>query len=480
MKTLMSRWMKGGLAFVAMFAFGVAAHASVAYGALSNFDTVNDTGHECHGFEIELEDVHSTDITYTYDYNHYGTPSIREDNSVPGHPKVFIRWESKKDAAGNYLSFTAIPAAPLPATQGHQCTNPGVNLGCEHFGVGNYGTVTAAFYNWLIDDGAGHLVHGPAVNVATPTFTYVQQQLQVAVPAPPPPPEVHPAEFGDAVWVKSIVTTAHNNDKIALRDLVSDDPNDAHDKNWKNGEADEVEIDWEILQREFAAADGGANGEQHGKPEQLANNDEVVTRRYESYKYIGPYDPQSHEAVCDKFPDPAPKPECVGEIVGDFIGAQMVAFEAAAPLGLIDNVQDGKVTQPYPQRTIVVGGNTPYQSMVTRGALPNGLALASATGVLSGTPTQVGRFTFTVDAIDADNVHVFKDYALAIAIVPRAGDLDGDGDIDLTDINAMKLRFGQAANGAGDLDDVNHDGVINILDIRKAISMCTRAKCATQ
>ena len=50
------------------------AHASIAYGSINNFDTVNDTGKECHGFEIELEDCRSTDISYTYDYNHYGTP----------------------------------------------------------------------------------------------------------------------------------------------------------------------------------------------------------------------------------------------------------------------------------------------------------------------------------------------------------------------------------------------------------------------
>ena len=49
-------------------------HASIAYGSINNFDTVNDTSNVCHGFEIELDDIQTTDITYTYDYNHYGTP----------------------------------------------------------------------------------------------------------------------------------------------------------------------------------------------------------------------------------------------------------------------------------------------------------------------------------------------------------------------------------------------------------------------
>jgi len=59
-----------------------AAHA-VAYGSINNFDAVNDNGVPCHGFEIEIDGAHSTDVTYTYDWNHYGVPKITEDNSTP-------------------------------------------------------------------------------------------------------------------------------------------------------------------------------------------------------------------------------------------------------------------------------------------------------------------------------------------------------------------------------------------------------------
>ncbi len=83
-------------ATLALFGFAPAAQASTAYGTLNNFDCVNDTGVEAHGFEIELDDVHSTDITYTYDYNHYGIPKITEDNSDPAHPKVFIRYAATR------------------------------------------------------------------------------------------------------------------------------------------------------------------------------------------------------------------------------------------------------------------------------------------------------------------------------------------------------------------------------------------------
>lgn len=405
------------------------AAASTAYGDLNNFDVFNDTGQECHGFEIELDGVHSTDITYTFDWNHYGTPTIVEDNSGP-QPKVFVRYAAKY-AGGTFSAFTSVPPTPPSPTNGHMCTDISVNVGCEHFGVGYYGTPTAVKYNWLIEDpvGPGTLIHGPAVNVATPSWTYfppapAQPVAQVqAVILAPPPPEVPVYEFGDAVWVKSIVTTSHNNNRVELADLVSDDPSDPNDPNWANGEPDEVEIEWQILQTEFNNPNG-ANNELAGAAEDLPNGDEVVTRRYEFYKYTGPLDPETNEAKCAKYPpitDPADggyKAECdpaVVTILGDYIGAQMAGFNVEAVLGLIDHVQDGTVGEAYVPRTIVVGGNTPYVTEISAGALPPDVAIDSATGVLSGTPSAAGVFTFTVKATDADQVVATKSYTVTIA-----------------------------------------------------------------
>lgn len=84
--------------------------ASQAYGSINNFDTVNDTGSVCHGFEIEIDDARSTDITYTYDYNHYGVPKITQDNTNPAHPKVFVLYQSAKNPDGSWAAYTAIPA----------------------------------------------------------------------------------------------------------------------------------------------------------------------------------------------------------------------------------------------------------------------------------------------------------------------------------------------------------------------------------
>ena len=129
------------------------AIASTSFGDLNNFDVFNDTGVECHGFEIELEGIHSTDITYTFDWNHYGPPTITEDNTDPAHPKVLVRYAARYDTAtSSFLAYTAMPTTTPSPTNGHQCTDTSVNIGCEHFGVGHYGAPTIIRYNWLVEN----------------------------------------------------------------------------------------------------------------------------------------------------------------------------------------------------------------------------------------------------------------------------------------------------------------------------------------
>jgi hypothetical protein len=406
------------------------ANASIAYGSINNFDTVNDTGVPCHGFEIEIDDIHSKDITYTYDWNHYGVPRITEDNSNPLHPRVFVRYESAKNPDRTRTAFTAVPAGPISPTDGHQFTNPSVNFGGEHFGVGFYGTPSAVKYNWLKDDGAGNLVYAGAVNISTPTFTYIPAapaapaQVQAAI-VPPPPPAPPILEFGPASWVKETRTQTHNNKKVELRDLVSDDPNDPNDKNWKNGEEAEIEVEWQILQTDFNADKGGPNGELAGAPEELSKGDEVITRRYDFFKYVGPTDPETGEALAESVgPDGI---HGVGDyaavvVVGDYVGAQMAGFDAAGKIGLIDHLQNGEVKTPYVERTIVIGGTAPIITTRT-GPLPEGMNFDEVTGVLSGTPKVSGTFAFTIHSTDAAGGDVTATYSLTIldvGIVPPA------------------------------------------------------------
>lgn len=426
------------ISLVALLA-GQTARASIAYGSINNFDTVNDTGHVCHGFEIEIEDCRTTDITYTYNYNHYGVPRFEQDDTDPLHPKCRIRWESKKNADGSWASYTAIPSGPIAPTNGHMFTNPNVNFGGEHFGVGYSKAVGLIKYNWLIDNGSGVLIHGGAVQVSTPVFTYfppvvgVPAQVQ-AVIVPPVPPVPPVKEFGKAVWVKEIKTTTHNNKEIKLRELVSDDPADLDDKNWANGEPDEVEVEWRILQKRNIPG-GGVNDELAAAPEDLPNGDEVVTRRYEFYKYTGPLDGESGEAMADVVDPDGVHGEgmrtynhhMVGgewvkvtedmatyEVVGDFTGSQMAAVDVDAPVGLIDHVSEGKINTAYAARTVVVEGALPFTA-TQDGALPLGMTFDEVTGVLDGTPTASGSFQFKVTASDGVNPEVSKNYTLTVA-----------------------------------------------------------------
>lgn len=399
----------------------------IAYGSINNFDTVNDTSQECHGFEIELEDCESRDISHTYNYNHYGVPNITQDDSVAGHPKCNIRWESKKNTDGSWAAYTAIPSGPITPTNGHQFTNPNVNFGGEHFGVGYRLPPNNVTYYWLVDDGAGNLIRGGQVQVATPTFTYyapgaAPAQVQAAIKPPPAPPV---KEFGPAVWVKEIRTTTHNNAEVKLRDLVSDDPDDPNDVNWRNGEPDEVEVEWQILQEDFNKADGGANGELVAAPEDLNNGDEVVTRRYEFYEYTGPFDTETGEAKADKVGADGLHGEgsktvngvvvdlSTIEVVGEYKGAQMAAVDVDAGVSLVDHAGYGTINEAFAERSLVIEGAQPFTASMTR-ALPAGMSFNNVTGILSGTPTETGDFNIRITADDGVNPAVSKSYTIQI------------------------------------------------------------------
>jgi len=265
------------------------------------------------------------------------------------------------------------------------------------------------------------------VNIATPSFAYNPALAQVQAAIVPPPPPAPPAlEFGEASWVKETRTQTHNNNKVELRDLVSDDPNDPNDRNWTNGEPDEVEVEWQLLQTDFNSGNGGANGELKGAPEDLPNGDEIITRRYDFFKYTGPIDAETGEALAESVgPDGSHGVgiKTIGGIdvdlstvvvVGDYVGAQMAGFDAAGQLGLIDHLQHGDIGVPYVDRSMVIAGAPPITTVRT-GDLPSGMDFDVVSGILSGTPAASGSFTFTLHSTDINAGDVTETYTLVIA-----------------------------------------------------------------
>ncbi|MFZ1545932.1 MAG: putative Ig domain-containing protein [Candidatus Nitrotoga sp.] len=504
--------MKKIMVLLSLLALSSTAQASTSYGSLGNFDVVNDTGETAYGFEIEIDDVHSKDIGGTYSYNHYGVPNIREDSADPAHPKVFIRYERPAGTtSGIFTGFTtaAIPGAISP-TSGHQCTNPSVNQGCEHFGVGVYqASYTAVRYHWLIKDATGNTITGPAVNVSTPNWNYSPPVIAPPQPNVPPivlfpakviaviPAPVVPIpakQYGEPSWVKVIKTKTHKVRPLKLEDLVNEDKDGDGHPDWTNGEPDEVESEWYLLQTNTAG--NNKKDELEGGADDMGDKgEEVVTRRYEFYDYVAgdlSIDGENGEAMCDEVAtdnihgvnDSVEVTDANGDsylfdctgvaIVGAYRGAQMGEFNAIAPLDMIDAVQGGNVAQAFPQRRIPFGGNTPYQTVISEGALPNGLSIDSETGILSGTPEKVGVSNFKATTTDSDGTVVTKSYTLKVT---GPGDVDGDNDIDSADLNVIKAKYGQAV-AANDPADLNGDLKINILDYRKAASLCTLPRCA--
>jgi len=410
------------------------ARAGIAYGTVNNFDTVNDTSNVCHGFEIELDDIHSSDITYTYDYNHYGVPKIQEDAYTnPGHTNVHVFYQAVWTNNSGWSAYTAIPSGPIPPTAGHQFTNPSTNFGGEHFGVGFTVQPSKVLYFWLTDAGDHSLARGGQVNVSTPTFTYFPAaagaaQAAAVIPAPvPPQPPVY--EFGDASWVKVITTTGHTNTEVRVSDLMTPDPENPKRKDWRNGQTNvEVETEWQLLQIDYMSSDynptngvGGMNGQLAGAAKNLEKSDDVVTYRYEFYEYVGPYDDSSDSPTHEALSETPGRDGIHGTgsysnmvVVGKFIGAQMSAMSAKPPLALIDHLPDGDVGADYPVRTFVISSDTNFTATVSN--LPDGLVFEAPTGRIYGVPSgaAAGVNIISVTVTATNSPTLVKNYPIYI------------------------------------------------------------------
>ncbi|HEY1036746.1 MAG TPA: putative Ig domain-containing protein, partial [Pseudoxanthomonas sp.] len=96
--------------------------------------------------------------------------------------------------------------------------------------------------------------------------------------------------------------------------------------------------------------------------------------------------------------------------------AQNYTINVPAPTIVVDpaTLPDPVAGGAYAQSVSATGGVAPYSFAVTAGALPAGISLSTA-GALSGSATQVGSFSFTVTAADANGQAGSRPYTFSVA-----------------------------------------------------------------
>jgi len=326
---------KSGFSAIAI-AISVAMTPSIGtagvIGFLGNFDVINDTGSTAHGFEIDLEGLHSTDITDTFggagrgfptgrgfdpatSVERYGSPTVTEYNNGTTFGTKITYMGLFNGTSWDYgtLSGTFI-------TPGDNCWSGGgvgysAATPCDHFGVGTIGNATKTTYSWLLETAtAGVLSNGvvslpaPAWNVIPPAVVGAPPVVAAVIQAPAPEFE---SQFGEAIWVK--VFTTELEDAIGLEELVGD--------NAKVQQA-QTEVEWQLLQTDPGNPLAGILESGYGAP--VGPNAASILRRYEFYRYAGAYDPDSHEALVgsDSLPTESE--------LGNYLGAQNAAVNLNA------------------------------------------------------------------------------------------------------------------------------------------------------
>ncbi|HRF44396.1 MAG TPA: hypothetical protein PLD30_09150 [Candidatus Competibacteraceae bacterium] len=96
-------------------------------------------------------------------------------------------------------------------------------------------------------------------------------------------------------------------------------------------------------------------------------------------------------------------------------------------------------------------------------------------GLLMSGPAGANLVSSEVTRTQAYNAEAFEGF-----VVPQKGDIDGDGDVDLDDMNAVLAARNTPASGPNDPRDLDGDGMITALDARQLRLLCSRPNCATQ
>jgi beta-lactam-binding protein with PASTA domain len=197
-----------------------------------------------------------------------------------------------------------------------------------------------------------------------------------------------------------------------------------------------------------------------------------------------------------------PPPVEVPSVVGD---TQSAATAELLSVGLVagaittqssDTVAAGDVISQSPAAGASVGTGSAVSLVISSGApevtVPSVLGQTQA--VAADTLAQVGLSVGTVTSQSSPTVPVGEvisqlpaagaDAAyqssvnLVVSTGPLRGDINLDGVVDKLDLALITAALNTPASGPDDPRDLNHDGLINILDARILVTLCTYAGCA--
>jgi hypothetical protein len=90
----------------------------------------------------------------------------------------------------------------------------------------------------------------------------------------------------------------------------------------------------------------------------------------------------------------------------------------AGPALLFSAPPGGEAAVAYSDQLTVTGGTSPYAWSVNAGSLPAGITLNPSTGLLSGTPTTAGSYSFTVAVTDSTSLTATEPVSLTIIAGP--------------------------------------------------------------
>ncbi len=106
----------------------------------------------------------------------------------------------------------------------------------------------------------------------------------------------------------------------------------------------------------------------------------------------------------------------ISATLGGITGSTTLTVQAT-PLAITTaSLSGGTQGIPYSATVAASGGILPYTWSISGGSLPTGLTLNSTTGVISGTPTATGTFSFTVGVADSSSPPQNSTRSLSIAI----------------------------------------------------------------